>query len=449
MRVLRVPAITLPVVAAVALGVGAVWTTSSVELHLTKSAVTSDAAGASAQAAAGSGTDSGAGSAAEAANAPRGHEPPSVDDLREATRRAAPVKIRELPVQIVALPASKPAPVDPNAAAAAVQQALVGHGDSMPDAATGIPATVLAAYHRAEDSIAGSDPSCHLPWWVLAGIGRIESGHASGGRVDANGTTRGRILGVRLDGSLAGTAVIKDSDGGRWDGDAQFDRAVGPMQFLPGTWNRWGRDGNGDGVIDPNNVFDATLGAGTMLCANGGDLAEPANLARAILSYNYSQDYLNAVMSWGIRYRDSATPSADSPLDVPTAPVTPVPTPAPTPSATPTTAPTAPASPKPSPTTTKPPTKPPTSPTPTPPPTTPTTPPPTTPTTPPPTTPTTTPPTTPTTPPPTTSTTAAPAAPAGSPTTAAASTAGVTTGTTAAAAADQAPAAAPESAPAQ
>ena len=182
---------------------------------------------------------------------------------------------------------------------------------------TGIPVTVLEAYHRAEQTIAASDPSCHLPWWVLAGIGRIESGHASGGRVDANGTTRGQILGIRLDGSTPGTAVIRDTDGGALDGDPVYDRAVGPMQFLPGTWRSWGRDGNGDGVVDPHNVFDAATAAGAYLCAGGRDLSVGSSLAAAILSYNYSSSYLSSVLTWGMAYRDGATPGIDRAGTVP------------------------------------------------------------------------------------------------------------------------------------
>ena len=117
-----------------------------------------------------------------------------------------------------------------------------GLGAAVPRAAgraalsRGIPSLVLDAYRRAAGSLQGTDPGCGLPWWLLAGIGRIESGQASGGRVDAAGTTRGMILGPRLDGSVAGTAVIRDTDGGALDLDPTYDRAVGPMQFLPGTW---------------------------------------------------------------------------------------------------------------------------------------------------------------------------------------------------------------------
>lgn len=224
------------------------------------------------------------------------------------------------------------APVDFTAVAAAAQAALSGRPGAT-DGATGIPKTLLAAYHRAQQNLDASRPGCHLPWWVVAGIGRIESGHAYGGRVDAHGNTRGRILGVRLDGSVPGTAVILDSDGGRLDGDPDFDRAVGPMQFLPGTWAIYGRDGNGDGVKSPDNVFDAATATGALLCAAGGDLSQPDNLARAILAYNYSQPYVDAVLTWGVAYRDGATPSSDSAASVPPPPEVVAPAPSPTSSA--------------------------------------------------------------------------------------------------------------------
>lgn len=207
----------------------------------------------------------------------------------------------------------------------------------------GIPQTVLAAYRQAELLSAASNPSCHVPWWLLAGIGRIESGHAQGGRVDAAGTTRGRILGPVLDGTLPGSAVISDTDGGALDGDPVYDRAVGPMQFLPGTWRAFARDGNGDRILNPHNVFDAATTAAAYLCRAGGDLSDPAGLSRAVLAYNHSDAYLRAVLAWGLVYRDHASSTPDqsgivAPTDpaVPTA-VAPAPTePAPTPSSAPT-----------------------------------------------------------------------------------------------------------------
>lgn len=180
-----------------------------------------------------------------------------------------------------------------------------------------VPRTVLDSYRRAASSLAVSDPSCHLQWWVLAGIGRIESGHAAGGRVDASGTTRGPILGPVLDGSLPGTAVIRDTDRGTLDGDTHFDRAVGPMQFVPATWASYASDGNHDGVASPNNVYDASLAAGRYLCSGSLDLATDAGLARAILRYNDSVDYLRSVLSWGLAYRDGTQSVLDSTSTVP------------------------------------------------------------------------------------------------------------------------------------
>nr|WP_243875939.1 lytic transglycosylase domain-containing protein [Streptomyces sp. 846.5] len=173
----------------------------------------------------------------------------------------------------------------------------------------GIPAVVLAAYRRAEASVAVTTPGCHLGWTLLAAIGQVESGQAEGGDVSANGTTLHPILGPLLDGS-SGTAAIRDASG-------SWARAQGPMQFLPSTWAAWGADGNGDGVADPNNVFDAALAAGHYLCAGSRDLNQSADLRRAILSYNHSDTYVNTVLAWMSYYQHSvvtgvapATPSA-------------------------------------------------------------------------------------------------------------------------------------------
>jgi membrane-bound lytic murein transglycosylase B len=81
-------------------------------------------------------------------------------------------------------------------------------------------------------------------------------------------------------------------------GDAQGDTssagAIGPMQFLPSTWDTYGFDANGDGVADPWNVEDALAGATHLLCANGA--AIPGRAASAVWNYNHSWDYVNAVL---------------------------------------------------------------------------------------------------------------------------------------------------------
>ncbi len=177
----------------------------------------------------------------------------------------------------------------------------------VPDGPLGIPGIALAAYQAAERSLAGSDPGCGLSWTLLAGIGRIESGHAHGGAVDSAGTTLTPILGPVLSGG-PGMAAIPDTDGGRLDGDPVWDRAVGPMQFIPGTWARSGIDGNGDGVADPNNLFDAALTAGRYLCAGGGDLRDRGQAEQAVFRYNHSADYVSTVVTWADAYGNRVAP---------------------------------------------------------------------------------------------------------------------------------------------
>ncbi|CAL9415339.1 lytic murein transglycosylase [Streptomyces sp. enrichment culture] len=177
----------------------------------------------------------------------------------------------------------------------------IGTPASRGSSEAGIPATVLDAYKKAEAELRQSKPGCKLPWELLAAIGKVESGHARGGRVDADGTTIGKIIGPQLDGN--GFALIKDTDNGVHDGNSSYDSAVGPMQFIPSTWAWAARDGNGDGKEDPNNVYDAALAAGHYLCRNNWDLSDQGELKSAILSYNNSQDYLTTVLSWLEHYR--------------------------------------------------------------------------------------------------------------------------------------------------
>ncbi|MFJ8078280.1 lytic transglycosylase domain-containing protein [Streptomyces sp. NPDC096176] len=192
-------------------------------------------------------------------------------------------------------------------------------------AAGALPATVFAAYRAAEASLARSAPACGLRLQLLAAIGQVESGQARGGRVLPDGTSLSPILGPRLDGN--GFALIRDSDGGAYDGDTVYDRAVGPMQFIPSTWAHWGADGNGDGRADPGNIFDAALAAGRYLCAGGRDLSERAGLERAVLGYNHSVAYLRTVLAWYAYYLgghrvvpDNGGPSAGPARSVPAAP---------------------------------------------------------------------------------------------------------------------------------
>ncbi|MFI6872066.1 lytic murein transglycosylase [Streptomyces sp. NPDC050400] len=176
-----------------------------------------------------------------------------------------------------------------------------GPGANTDDAEAGIPATVLDAYKKAAAELAASKPGCNMSWQLLAAIGKVESGQARGGNVDENGTTLSPILGPVLNGN--GFAKITDTDGGSYDGDTVHDRAVGPMQFIPSTWKWAGRDGNGDGKKDPNNIYDAALATGHYLCRYSWDLSDASDLNKAILSYNPSSDYVATVLTWLEYYR--------------------------------------------------------------------------------------------------------------------------------------------------
>src|SRR5262245_16737895 len=163
-------------------------------------------------------------------------------------------------------------------------------------ARNGIPQAALIAYARAQQVMAQVDRGCNLPWTLVAAIGRVESNHGRhGGNVlRADGVAVPGILGPVLNG--AGAARISDTDGGSLDGDAAFDRAVGPMQFIPGTWRAVGVDGDGDGTKNPQDIDDAAMSTAVYLCAGDTNLADPSDLNAAILRYNHSQAYVDMVI---------------------------------------------------------------------------------------------------------------------------------------------------------
>ena len=214
------------------------------------------------------------------------------------SQRAAPPPPAPAPLPAVTNPTSPTSPSGTGLIAAPVILSALG-----------IPEIVLNAYRSAELEMMAESPKCGLPWHLLAGIGRIEAGHAGGGRTDSVGTTLTPILGPVLDGRLAGNEVIRDTDRGATDGDPGHDRAVGPMQFIPSTWAKYASDGNADGVADPNNVFDATLAAARYLCSGGLDLRDPLQETRAVLRYNNSAAYAANVITWSNAYRNGGTPT--------------------------------------------------------------------------------------------------------------------------------------------
>ena len=194
-------------------------------------------------------------------------------------------------------------------------------------AADGIPATALLAYRQAAQREQARAPGCGLSWPLLAAIGRVESDHGrfAGAVLHTDGLSSPPVIGIPLDGH--GTALIRDTDGGRLDGDRTYDRAVGPMQFIPSTWAGYGVDADLDGTADPFDIFDAAAAAADYLCAAGGDLTGLDGQRRAVLAYNHSDAYLETVLSLEAVYARAVPgltvpvlPSDPGPVPPPTAP---------------------------------------------------------------------------------------------------------------------------------
>ncbi|MDQ4036779.1 MAG: hypothetical protein M3313_00125 [Actinomycetota bacterium] len=179
-------------------------------------------------------------------------------------------------------------------------------------AAPAVPPPVMTAYLNAATRVVEMSPGCAgINWSILAAVGAVESGHAADRAIAANGDIRPPIVGPRLDGSGVGGNLtpVPDTDGGSLDGDLEYDRAVGPLQFLPETWGRWGRDGNDDGTSDPHNIFDSALGAAAYLCGDApADLTDRAQLTLAITRYNNSASYVADVLAYADIYAAAPGP---------------------------------------------------------------------------------------------------------------------------------------------
>lgn len=172
---------------------------------------------------------------------------------------------------------------------------LPGTAPGDPALPLAVPAGVLAADQGAS---AVAPAGCVVPVAVLLAVGEVESGNAAGRAISAAGDVSPPIIGPALDGSIPGTAIIADTDGGAMDGDPVWDHAVGFLQVLPSTWRRWAPAG-----ADPQNLFDASRTAVTVLCQPARDLTDPAALDAALRAYNDSSAYVAAVEGWAAAYR--------------------------------------------------------------------------------------------------------------------------------------------------
>lgn len=161
------------------------------------------------------------------------------------------------------------------------------------EAVADIPSLLLQLF------IAEAQQCDGLPWTVMAGISKVESDHGrfAGASIGPEGVARPLIIGIALDGSN-GTARIPDTDDGSLDGDTVWDRAVGPFQFIPSSWRIFGTDRNGDGIADPHNIHDAVAAMRRHLCPDG----RIVDIEAAILDYNRSDEYVDAVLEWADAY---------------------------------------------------------------------------------------------------------------------------------------------------
>lgn len=223
-----------------------------------------------------------------------------------ATRPAEP---GPEPTEAAAEPAAARQSTTPPRAAEPDRPGIAGLADpawiAETAALTGIPERALRAYAGAAITKAEQMPQCGLGWNTIAAVGFAESDHARyGGRtLGEDGLPSEPIFGLPLDGR--GVEEIPDSDGGEIDGDAEFDRAVGPMQLIPQTWRNWHVDAGADGIEDPQQIDDAVLATANYLCRAAGEgMVSAAGWRQGIRSYNTNPDYLVKVSAEATRFAD-------------------------------------------------------------------------------------------------------------------------------------------------
>ncbi len=165
--------------------------------------------------------------------------------------------------------------------------------------ASGIPAVALAAYQRAATVIDAADRTCHMPWQLVAAIGRVESDH---GRADGNvltdrGIDKPGIYGPALDGKH-GTVLIKDTDAG------QYDQR---LEVRPGGRARCSssRPPGRSSASTPTTTASATRRTSTTPPSAPRSTSAPVPTtsrprrasAPAVFRYNHSQKYVDLVLA--------------------------------------------------------------------------------------------------------------------------------------------------------
>lgn len=89
-------------------------------------------------------------------------------------------------------------------------------------------------------------------------------------------------------------AVWQVESGKSWDTEVRsYAGAQGPAQFMPGTWRRYGVDGDGDGQTNIHSAVDAVYGAANYLATSGASRGE---VYRALFAYNHADWYVQKVL---------------------------------------------------------------------------------------------------------------------------------------------------------
>ena len=169
----------------------------------------------------------------------------------DATLRQAEAELARLTANARRLLAAQEAARRLAQARAAAQAARLAPTDV---SALVIPPEYLSAYQAAATTCPGLD------WTLLAAVGQVESGH------------------------------------GRNNGPSSAG-AIGPMQFMPATFDLYAVDGDHDGVTDPWNYRDAIFTAAAYLCTSGARGASPDGIRAALFAYNHAQWYVDLVLS--------------------------------------------------------------------------------------------------------------------------------------------------------
>src|SRR5690606_16082599 len=138
-----------------------------------------------------------------------------------------------------------------------------------------VPLRAVQAYARTAVSQRDAWPECDPRWNTLAGVGPADSaqGKLGGAGLDAGAASGQRRRGTTINGRSGTRAIKATQESPAVHGDEEWDRAVGPFQFLTSSWEQYGGDADGYGRADPHDIDDAALGAANHLCDRERDLA--------------------------------------------------------------------------------------------------------------------------------------------------------------------------------